>query len=378
MIKQHTDKLFLLIVLLLLGTGFIIFLSASQSLLGRTIGADFITVALKQFAILLAGTILLLVFARIPYKKYRAAAFWAFLLAIILNLLVFVPHIGFGSGGARRWLNFGFTTFQPSEFLKLAFVFYLAYWLSQEKEKIQTWKQGILPYLVITGIPAMILMMEPDTGSFMVLFFASLAMLLGSGARWRHIFLLFGAALAGIWFLAMASQASLLPRPVADKFTYLGHRFETFFHPENDIQGKSYQINQSLIAIGSGGLSGRGFGQSVQKFNYLPEAIGDSIFAVLGEEFGLIGASTLVILFMLFALWGLKISSRLADPFGRLLALGIVILITAQSFINIASMLGLIPLTGVPLIFVSQGGSALLIALLEVGIVLNISKYQNR
>lgn len=149
----------------------------------------------------------------------------------------------------------------------------------------------------------------------------------------------------------------------------------TYIHPTADTLGSSYQLNQSLIAVGSGGLLGRGFGQSIQKFNFLPEPIGDSIFAVASEEFGFLGASLLIILFLLFALWGFKIAANAPDTFGRLLSMSIVIMILTQSFMNISAMLGLIPLTGDPLIFVSQGGSSLLFALIGSGIILNISRY---
>jgi cell division protein FtsW len=189
-------------------------------------------------------------------------------------------------------------------------------------------------------------------------------MFIVAGGRWRDVLILFIIGVIAMGFLVTA-------RP------YLQDRIEVFLNPEEaDIRGSGYQINQSLIAIGSGGLTGRGFGQSVQKFGRLPEPIGDSIFAVAGEEFGFIGASFLIILFVAFALRGLRVALRSPDSFGGLLALGIVILITSQSFINIASMLALFPLSGTTLVFVSQGGTALLIALAEVGILLSISRHQ--
>lgn len=363
MTKPRADKIFFFLILILIGIGFIIFFSASQSLLGRANSADFGLVSLKQFAILIVGLIGLVITANVPYKNYRRLAFWFFLSAILLNLLVFLPKIGFGAGGAKRWLNLGLFSFQPSEFLKFGFVVYAAYWLSSEKEKIKSFSAGLLPFLLIFVFPAIILIKEPDTGTFMVLVSAAAAMLFAAGARWRHLLLLFLGLL-----LLVGTLAVLKP--------YVRDRLATFLDPTKDMLGTSYQINQSLIAIGSGGWDGRGFGQSIQKFNFLPEAIGDSIFAVLSEEFGFIGSSLIVLLFMFFSLWGLKIASRVSDPFGRLLGLGIVILISAQAFINISAMVGLIPLTGVPLTFISHGGSALIIALLEIGIVLNISRHQ--
>jgi cell division protein FtsW len=186
-------------------------------------------------------------------------------------------------------------------------------------------------------------------------------MLISAGEKLRHVAVLFLLAVVAIGVLAIF-------RP------YVMQRITTFINPANDPQGAGYQIQQSLIAVGSGRITGRGFGQSIQKFNFLPEPIGDSIFAVASEEFGFIGAASLILLMTFFTLRGLKIATRAQDSFGGLLTIGIVILIITQSFINIGAMLAVLPLSGLPLIFVSQGGSALLLALAEVGIILNISK----
>ncbi len=363
MVKPKADRVFLFLVLCLIIVGFTIFLSASQGLLGRSSGADFGSVVIKQLEILLLGLVILIIFSNVPYRNLRRFAFWLFIFSVILNLLIFIPKLGFGAGGAKRWFDLGPFSFQPSELLKLGFVTYLAYWLSTEKDKVQSFTRGLLPFVIITLIPAIILLKEPDTGTFIVLFAAGVVMYIAAGGKWRHFLLLMLTGVMAIGLLALYKP-------------YIRDRLVTYLHPNQDTLGSSYQINQSMIAVGSGGLRGRGFGQSIQKFNFLPEAIGDSVFAVAAEEFGFIGSVFIIILFLAFTLWGIKISSRINNGFGRLLALGIVILITAQAFINIASMLGLIPLTGVPLTFVSQGGSALLMALLEIGIVLNISKHQ--
>jgi cell division protein FtsW len=193
---------------------------------------------------------------------------------------------------------------------------------------------------------------------------AGLAIFVSAGGKWRYVGLMVLAGIIGIAFLAYT-------RP------YLRERIQTFITPYANPQGSSYQIQQSLIAIGSGGLFGRGFGQSVQKFNFLPEPIGDSIFAVAAEEFGFVGAVILITVFVFFATRGLKIASRVSDPFGRLVVVGIVIMIISQAFVNIGAMLGVIPLSGITLPFVSHGGSSLFITLLEVGIILSISKSQS-
>jgi cell division protein FtsW len=209
----------------------------------------------------------------------------------------------------------------------------------------------------------MLMLKQPDTGTLLVIIAILIAMFIAAGGRWRYLLLLLVIGVFAVFILAQI-------RP------YFMARLTTFLDPSQDALGSGYQIQQSLIAIGSGGIFGRGFGQSIQKFNFLPEPIGDSIFAVACEEFGFIGAFTLVILYLFFALRGYKISSRVSDPFGRLVVIGVITHITAQSFINIGAMLGVLPLTGVPLVFVSHGGTAMLLALAEVGIVLSISKSQ--
>lgn len=359
--QKKADKIFLIVVLILLAIGSTIFISASLGLLSRDGGASFGSVAFKQFALLPIGLIGLFITANINYRAYRRLAFWAFIVSIAICMMVFLPKVGFGAKGAHRWINLGFTTFQPSELLKLGYVLYLAYWFSTFKDKANTFLHGLVPFLVITGMAAVVLRLQHDTGTFMVLFAAGFAIFFVGGAKWRYTILL-----PLLILLCVGTLAYFEP--------YVRDRIVTFLNPSSDVKGASWQINQSLIAIGSGQLTGRGFGQSVQKFNYLPEPIGDSIFAVASEEFGFIGSTTLVLIFLIFTFLGLKIAVKTADPFGRLLCVGIVILISSQAFVNISAMLGIIPLTGVPLIFVSQGGSALIIALTEIGIVLNISK----
>ena len=224
-----------------------------------------------------------------------------------------------------------------------------------------TFQFGLLPLIVITGIVALILLNQTDTGSFLVISLAGLTMFIAAGGKWKEVFI---AILIGI---------ILLTGLIFTK-SYILDRVKTFIDPGANTRSTSYQLDQSLIAIGSGKLFGRGFGQSIQKFEYLPEPIGDSIFAVAAEEWGFVGGILLIFLFLIFALRGLKIATGSKDIFGGLLATGIVILITAQSLINIASMLGVFPLTGMPLLFVSHGGTALFFAMAEAGIILNISR----
>ncbi|OJI08845.1 MAG: stage V sporulation protein E [Candidatus Vogelbacteria bacterium CG10_big_fil_rev_8_21_14_0_10_49_38] len=357
---KKPDRVFFLLILLLLVCGFAIFSSAALGQVGRD-SASFATVVFKQLGVLLIGLVLLVIFSKIPYQSWRPYSPYLFWGALGLTALVFVPGLGLSFGGARRWLDLGWFSMQPAEFLKLALVIFLAAWAAARKNKIKDFKTGFLPFLFFLGAAAAVMLTQPDNGTFMIMIASALGIFILAGGRWSHLFLLFLLGIMAIGVLAVT-------RP------YVRERLETFFNPQEDKQGASWQINQSLIAIGSGGLVGRGFGQSLQKFVFLPEPIGDSIFAVASEEFGLVGALTLLLLYLALVLWGLKLSVQVKDPFGRFLIGGFVIMIGAQSFVNMGSMLGLMPMTGVPLVFVSHGGTALLFALVAVGIILNVSR----
>jgi len=360
--KRTVDRSLLFTVIALVVFGFLIFSSASLGLLARD-GARFSQVAFSQLVLgIFLGGIALLVFSNIYYRNLRKYALVIFIVSIVLTLLVFVPGIGFEYSGAKRWILIGPLSFQPAEFLKIGFVIYFAAWLASSRNRLHEFKYGFLPLTVLLAITGSLLLLQPDTGTFIIIVAAALAMFFAAGGRIRDMLLLGGLLTLGVGLLAQI-------RP------YIKDRILAFFDPSIDPLGASYQIQQSLIAIGSGQLFGRGFGQSVQKFNYLPEPIGDSIFAVAAEEFGFVGGVVLISIFLFLAYRGLRIAARSPDYFGGLLAVGIVILIVSQSFINIASMVGVLPLTGLPLLFVSHGGSALLFTLLSIGIVLNISKY---
>jgi cell division protein FtsW len=298
--------------------------------------------------------------SKINYKIYKKYSLFIYLAAVALTLLVFTP-IGFEHGGAKRWIHLGTLSFQPSEFLKIGFIIILSAWIATAKEKFRGFKFGFLPFLILSLITGVILLTQPDTDTFLIILSAGLAIFIVGGGRWRYLFVSFAICIVGLTFLALTTP-------------YIMNRVNTYMNPSQNALGSGWQIQQSLIAVGSGGFSGRGFGQSIQKFNVLPEPIGDSIFAVASEEFGFIGSTTIILLFLFFALRGLKIAHKTQDIFGRLMVVGIVIMITSQAFVNIGAMLGLIPLSGITLPFVSHGGTALFMTLLEVGIILNISK----
>lgn len=361
--EKRVDRLFLTIVLLLTGVGVVSFISASLGVLAKS-ETKFYSVLVSQLVVgLVGGGIALLAGMKIHYTFWRKYSFYFLLGAMVLTLLVFVPGVGFTHGGATRWIDLKFVSFQPAEFLKVAFVIYFASWLSWAKQRVDTVRYGLLPFFGLLGVIAVILLKQPDTKSLMLMFAAGASMYFITGVNLKKIVV--AGSVAVVIFIGLA-----LSTP------YLRDRLNTFLHPNNDPRGSSYQLQQALIAVGSGGVSGRGLGQSVQKFNYLPEPQGDSIFAVISEEFGFVGAAFVVLLYVAFAFRGLRIAGRAPDSFGRLLGTGIVILLTAQSFLNIASIIGLFPLTGVPLVFMSHGGTALMVALGAVGIVLNISKFK--
>lgn len=356
------DSYLLWTIVALTGFGFLIFTSASMGLFARE-GARFGSVAFSQVGAIILGGLVAYGVSILDYRLLRKYSLILLLGALTLSALVFVPGIGVSHGGADRWIGFAGHTFQPSELLKIAFVIYGAAFYATIKEKIATFKLGLLPLFALLGISGVLLLLQKDTDTFVVLFAALVSMFIVGGGRLKHLLIVLLVGLLGLSVLIMA-------RP------YLKDRVMTFLNPANDPQGSGYQIQQSLIAIGSGGFFGKGFGQSVQKFFYLPEPIGDSIFAVAGEEFGFMGAGLLILLFLALLLRGLRVGARAPDTFSGLLAVGIVILIGASAFVNMASMLAIIPLSGLTLSFVSHGGTALFIALFEAGILLNISRYQ--
>lgn len=355
------DKPFLFITALLVITGFFIFTSASLGLLARN-GASLSSVALNQLMFgLVAGSISCCILAHIHYGVWKKYALWIFISTLVLTALVFIPSLGFSHGGARRWLVIGSFSFQPAEFLKLGTILFASAWFASTRKYLDEPRYGIIPFFIMTGLSGLILLLQPDTDTFIVLALSITTIYFVAGAKIKDILIL---CLIGIISLGIF----MISKP------YIRERIQTFINPSADSLDSGYQIQQSLIAIGSGGMLGKGFGQSVQKFSFLPEPIGDSIFAVAGEEFGFVGSTFIVILFVLFLLRGYKIGILSKDPFGMFLAIGIVTMIVTQSFVNIASMLGLIPLSGLPLLFMSHGGTALFFTLSATGIVLNISR----
>ena len=359
--KQSVDYIFLTFACIIILAGVFAFFSASLGVLARNQTKFYSTILSQTVLGLVGGLCAMYFFTKIPINILRKYATIILIGSIGITAMVFVPHLGFAHGGARRWISIFGISFQPVEILKIAHVIYLSAWLSWAKKRVENPLFGILPMVVILGIIAGVLLLQPDTKSLILMAGTGIAMLFLSGTPWKHLVML-GLVTVSVFIV------------FAIRTPYLAQRVETFLNPANDPNGSSYQLQQSLIAIGSGKLNGRGYGQSIQKFSYLPEPQGDSIFAVIGEEVGFIGCVSIVLLYVLFVMRGLWIARRSNDAFGGLLASGLVILITLQSFMNIASITGLFPLTGVPLVFMSQGGTSLLISLATVGIILGISR----
>ncbi|HWB34285.1 MAG TPA: FtsW/RodA/SpoVE family cell cycle protein, partial [Candidatus Paceibacterota bacterium] len=341
--------------------GLLIFTSAALGLLARD-GASFSSVTIKQLLVgLVLGGVVAYFVSRMDYRKWRAYTPHFFGFALFLTALTLIPHIGLSLKGASRWLVLGPVSFQPEEVLKLATIAMLAAYYAARMRQVPTLKGGIIPLLAIAGPAALILLLQPNTAGVAMLGATSIVVFFTAGGRPLHMGLL-----ALLCALAIGAAALMYP--------HVSQRIETFLDQSSDPQGAGWQIQQSLIAVGSGGFFGRGFGQGIEKFSYLPEPIGDSIFAVAGEEFGFVGSLLLVGLFIALGLLGLRIAARASDPFGGLLVVGLVVLIVGQSFFNIASSLGLVPLVGVPLIFVSNGGTALAMAFVEAGVILSVSR----
>lgn len=310
---------------------------------------------------LLPGIILFLAASNIYYRRWQTFAIPMLALSFLLLILVFTP-LGLSSGGANRWLELGPISFQPSELLKITFICYLASWLSKKSGREQNFWSGYVPFLVICGAVSLLLIFQPSTSTAVILMTTALILYFAGGARLSYIFL---TIILGIFAFLMISY--LTP--------YRWQRLMTYLNPETGVQTNSYQINQALNAIGSGGLFGVGYGQSTTKLYSLPQPIDDSIFAVIAEELGFLGASFIILLFALLSLRSFILAKKAPDKFGQLLLIGFGSLLAIQSAMHIGSISGLFPLTGVPLPFISYGGTALAIFMGISGIMVNISKY---
>ena len=359
--NSNIDFPLLIITLILILIGLIMIMSASGVRAYNRYGNAHYFFS-RQLLFVLAGLLLMFFASRLDYNIYYKYSKIILLIGMLLLTLVIIPGIGRTAGGATRWISLGFFDFQPSEVIKLALIIYISSFVTRKSSKIQDFKKGILPVILIIGFSAFLIMQQPDMGTAVNIIGFSFIILLVGGMRFKH---LFGLSIPGV--LLMGYYISSAP--------YRLNRVQTFLNPWEDPRGSGYHIIQSLLALGSGGLTGVGPGNSRQKFLYLPEPGTDFIFAILGEEFGFIGAAFVIILFGVFAYRGVLIALNARDLFGSLLATGITSMIIIQVLINIGAVTSLLPVTGITLPFISYGGSSLLISLYAVGILFNISRH---
>ena len=297
---------------------------------------------------------------RVDYNFWRKAAVPILLGCLVLLLAVLIPGIGGSAGGSSRWIRLPGFSFQPSEFAKIAFIMYMAYSLDKKQDKVRFFSSGFLPYMVVLAVMLFLLLKQPDLGSSLTLGAVAMVMLFAAGTRLSYIFSMILLALPFLYYAVMHVD-------------YRRRRIMAFLNPWEDPTNTGFQIIQSWIAVGTGGIFGQGLGEGKQKLFYLPEAHTDFIFSVVGEELGFIGIMVIASMFFLLVHRGIRVALYAEDNFGRSLAFGISTLIGLEAFVNIAVVTGIFPTKGLALPFISYGGSSLIITLFAVGILLNIS-----
>jgi len=351
--KSTSLSLMLMALLLALGGLLSVFEASSVRSL-QEVGHGFYYFRL-QFIWVALGVVVMIVTSLIPYKRWQDVAFFAMMGSIILLLGVLIPGIGVKVGGARRWIDLGFFNLQPTEIAKFSVIIYLASWFEHKERK------RFVPFLSLLGVLMFLILLQPDMGTAIIIFSVSIIMFFLAGSETRYLLMLIPASVVGFILLAQSSPYRL-------------RRLLAFLDPSADPQGIGYHINQIMISLHNGGLFGQGFGASKQKYLYLPEAHTDSIFAIFSEEFGFVGSMLLVFAFFALLYKMYRICYRAPDRFGQLLAAGIMGYFALQIIINLGGMTALLPLTGVPLPFISYGGSSMLVSFGLAGILTNIER----
>jgi Bacterial cell division membrane protein len=357
--RYKNDRVYLLLIVANVLFGAIMLASASAPVSLNRYHNTWFYIWHQLYAGIIPGFFFMWILSRIDYHIYKKFSFYIFGAALFLMLLVFVPGISASYGTAKSWLVVAGISFQPTEFLKIAFILYAAALLVGDEKR----KPGaaFFPALLVLGLVAITLIAQPDLGSLLLFCAAFVALVVAAGSPLAYVFSVMILGFSSLYAFAKAAP-------------YRAARLTVFLHPELDPQGIGYQINQALLAIGSGGIIGVGLGHSMQKFSYLPEVINDSIYPIIGEELGFIFSAAYIALVVAIFLRGLKIARGASDNYGRLITIGIVSWILCQSFLNIGAMIGILPLTGLPLPFVSYGGTAMIASLSAVGIVLSVSR----
>lgn len=359
--KHHDpDKFLIYLVLFILVFGLVALSSASSVVAYDKFGDAYHYSKNQLFGIVL-GLVAFWFFAKIDYHYWRKYAFGFLIFSVFLLLLVFIPGLSAHYGKARSWINIFGYSLQPSEFVKLSFLLYLAAWLENRKGELHDYARGIGPFVAILGVVGFLMILQPDIGTLSIIAITSLIVYFVGGGKLSHI-----VAMLLVGVIGFSVMVQLKP--------YQMNRFKCLLDHEAYKKDICYQVNQSLIAVGSGGIWGRGLGDSRQKYLYLPEVSGDSIFAIIAEETGLVISLLIIIAYLLLFYRGYLVARRAPDDFGRILAVGIVSWIVVQSMINIGGIINVLPMTGIPLPLVSYGGSAILAALAACGVLVNISK----
>ena len=357
--KYKFDYFLAVLACILLIIGILVLASVSASFSQEKFGRTTYYLFHQIFYGLIAGIILGFIAFKIKLSFLRKYAWIFILINLVFMALVFIPKMGIVAGGAPRWINLGLTSFQPSEFLKLTFILYLSALLSSFLKSKKAFT--LVPFLVILGVLAVLFSLQSDVSTLLVIISVGVLMYFSSGFSLWHTALAILICVGGIYGLIKIAP-------------YRMKRILVFLNPGIDPMGMGYQIKQILIAVGSGGIFGLGLGMSVQKFGWIPQTMSDSIFAIFAEETGFVGSTGLIFLFLLLLWRGFRIAKRSHDKFSQLLAIGISSWICIQAFTNIGAMIGILPLTGIPLPFISYGGSHLVVELMGIGILLNISK----
>lgn len=351
------------VIIALVVFGMVVLSSASTVQATKQFGSASYYWRHQLFFGVLPGLFLMWLFWKhVNYRRWRPLAFPLLFVALTLLVLVFIPHVGLRLNGATSWLDIGGYTFQPVEFLKFALVVYLAAWLAGSRDRVHNWRTGLVPFAVVMGGVSLLLLLQPDLGTL------ALVLIMAGG-----VYVAAGAPLKQAVLIACA--AAVLVVGFAASSPHRWARLTTLVNPAADVRGAGWQVNQSLIAIGSGGLWGVGYGQSTQVFGFLPEPMGDSIFAVLVEELGLIGGVATLALFGFLAFTLVQVARAAPDTFGSLLVVGVLLWVMAQATVNMAAISGIGPLTGIPLPFISYGGTATMTLLAALGITLNVAEH---
>ena len=362
--KKSFDFWIFMTILILLSIGTIMVFSSSSAYAYNYMKGDAYFFLKKQLVWVVLSLAVMFVTMNIDYRKIGKLSPIMLVVSLVLLILVIIPGVGQEYNGATRWLKIGNQTIQPSEFAKISMILFFSHSLSKRKDQLQHFFKGLLPYLIIIGIYAALLLKEPHLSGTMIIAVVASVILFGAGARISHFVILAMPAIAGLAILITFVE-------------YMRKRVLSFLDPFKYLSGEGWQVVQSLYAIGSGGLFGKGLGKSLQKFLYIPEPYNDFILSVLAEELGFIGVFAVMLLFIIFIWRGIKVAMNAPDVFGCLAALGITSLVAVQTILNIAVVTSSMPPTGMPLPFFSFGGTSLLFLMAGMGILLNISKYSN-